>query len=103
MPDLNGQHVRLPDQQEGHILACDGITLYVLLADGSVQQSPLDAVQFSHPEALLQKRQKLWLDIEAAANHLDISRRTLDRWLADAPPELPGAPIPAGIGKRKKT
>lgn len=103
MCDLIGQIVRLPEQIEGKILAQDGATLYVLLEDGNVKTSPLEKVQFCHPETLFLEAHKRWMDIEEAAHHLDISRRTLDRWLADAPTDLPGAPIPAGVGKSKNS
>ncbi len=46
--------------------------------------------------------QEEWLTTDQAAVRLGVSRRTLDRMVAAAPPNLPGGPISGGSGRKRK-
>ncbi|MFH1463964.1 MAG: helix-turn-helix domain-containing protein [Pseudomonadota bacterium] len=49
-----------------------------------------------------QENWNAWLSLEDAAQVLDIDLRTLKRMVSEAPGDLPGAPVPAGVGKKRK-
>ena len=89
--DLTRQRVRLLDGgSEGTILVQNGADVHIMTDDGLVQPASLAQLQILAPSVVLAEPDR-YLSTEQAASRLGISRSTLDGWVKQAPPELPGS------------